>query len=122
VEDLANCWASTNQTWDIVDTRLTFNLAKLAPKRIKAAGIETAPMKAAVSVMNANGGLPSGANGTLVPLHPSTWTNSALSGEMIPQGIAIAIEIDTGVARPLIKMTTFLVQGVFMTDGTGVIG
>jgi hypothetical protein len=81
-----------------------------------------APMKAAVSVINAKGGLPSGAKGTRVPLHPSTCTNKALRGDMIPQGMAIAIDIDTGVANPLMKMTIFLVHGVFWTDGTGVIG
>jgi hypothetical protein len=35
---------------------LTLSLAKLAPSKISAAGMETDPMKAAVSVMKASGG------------------------------------------------------------------
>ena len=80
------------------------------------------PMKAAVSIMKANGGLPSGALGTLSPVHPVTGMNNALRGEMIPQGMAIRIDIDTGVARSRRKLISFLVQGALWVEGAGVIG
>jgi hypothetical protein len=69
-------------------------------------------MKAAVSITNARGGFPSGAFGILSPVHPVTGMNNALRGEMIPHGIAIRIDIDTGVASPRIKMMIFFVHGV----------
>lgn len=80
------------------------------------------PMKAAVSVMKANGGRLSGAKGTRSSLQPSTWTKRALRGDMMPQGMAITIDIETGVASPLIKMRTFLAKEVRSTEGTGVMG
>lgn len=101
---------------------LTFRRAKLAPSKMRAAGIDTDPIKAAVSVMNASGGLLSGAKGTRLPLHPSTGTKSALRGEMMPQGMAMTMESETGVANPLTKIMTFLVHGTFSIDGTGVMG
>ena len=91
---------------------LTFNLAKLAPSRIKAAGIDMAPINAAVSMMNAKGGFPSGALGTRSPVQFATGTNRALSGEIIPHGIAMAMDIETGVARSRIKLMIFFVKGV----------
>ena len=79
-------------------------------------------MKAAVSIMNANGGLPSGALGTLSPVHPVTGMNNALRGEMIPHGMAIKIDIDTGVAKSRRKLMNLLVQGALWVEGAGVIG
>jgi hypothetical protein len=48
--------------------------------------------------------------------------NKALSGEMIPHGMAIAIDIETGVAKSRMKPRSFFVQGVLWIEGTGVIG
>jgi hypothetical protein len=80
------------------------------------------PMKAAVSMMNANGGLPSGAFGILSPDHPVTGINNALRGEMIPHGMATRIDIDTGVARSRRKLINLLVQGALWVEGAGVTG
>jgi hypothetical protein len=79
-------------------------------------------MKAAVSMMNANGGLPSGAFGILSPDHPVTGINNALRGEMIPHGMATRIDIDTGVARSRRKLINLLVQGALWVEGAGVTG
>lgn len=77
----------------------TFILAKPAPSRIKAAGMEIPPMKSAVSRMKERGGLASGALGIFVPVQPSTWMNRALSGKTREQGRAMQIAMVTGMRK-----------------------
>ena len=79
-------------------------------------------MKAAVSIIKAKGGLPSGAFGILSAVHPVTGINRALRGEMIPHGMAIQIEIETGVARSRMKLTNLLLHVVLWVEGAGVMG
>jgi hypothetical protein len=56
--------------------------------------------------MNDNGGFPSGALGILSLVQPETGTNKALRGEMTPQGIAMTMDIDAGVARSRTKLAS----------------
>jgi hypothetical protein len=72
--------------------------------------------------MNDNGGFPSGALGILSPVQPETGTNNALSGEMTPQGIAMTMEIDAGVARSRTKFASRFDQVTLWMEGTGVTG
>lgn len=81
------------------DGEPTFILAKPAPSRIKAAGMEIPPMKSAVSRMKERGGLASGALGIFVPVQPSTWMKRALSGRTREQGRAMQIAMVTGMRK-----------------------
>jgi len=94
----------------------------LAPNSIKLAGTVMAPMKLAVSKMNASGGLSSGAFGIRDPVHPLTGTRSALIGKTKEQGRARIRAIVVGMRKLLPKLTRRLARDGWCNDGAGVAG